>query len=159
PGRGEPRLTFHPDQRPPAGRPSHITSCRGRFAMRVLLGLLGFALCLTTSARAADVKDLIKNLKDKDTDVRRRAAGQLKDLGSDAKPAAEALILAVKDEALYVRRFAVQALGAIGPDVKGVVPALAGALKDSERRVVEAAAGALGGMGSAAVQPLLGLLR
>lgn len=105
---------------------------------------------------AADIDELVKQLKSPDADMRRAAAKALAESGADAKPAVAALADALKDKDTYVRRFAAQALGEVGPDARSAVPALAGALKDDKKQVGEAAAEALGKLGGpGAVTPLM----
>src|SRR5579872_2491996 len=130
---------------------------RGDRAMRMLVGALAVILCLS-SARAADVADLIKQLKDRDSDTRRSAAKALGEAGGDAKVVVPALVGALKDRDRFVRRFAAQSLGDLGPDAGAAVPALRKALDDSRKEVQEAAAAALGKIGPAAVQALIAAL-
>jgi HEAT repeat protein len=120
--------------------------------------LLGFVavLALAAAANAADVKELVKQLKSSDNDARRAAAKALAEAGTEAKPAVEPLTKALKDDDLFVRRFAAQALGQIGPDAKAAVPGLAAVLKDKgeKKEVQEAAATALGKIGKPGVAAL-----
>ncbi len=122
--------------------------------MRKLLGVLAVGLCLAVSALAADVEDLIKQLKDKDNDARRAAAKALAEAGGDAKAATPALVTALKDKDMFVRRFAAMALGEIGADSRDALPGLKKALDDPRKEVQEAAATAMGKMGGEAVAPL-----
>src|SRR5260370_40669517 len=117
--------------------------------MKKLLGAAAAFLCLVVSVQAADVEDLVKQLKDKDPDIRRKAAKELADVGADAKPAVPALVASLKDNDLFVRRFSAQALGAIGPDAQGALPALQKIVKDGneKKEVQEAAVLAIGKMG------------
>jgi HEAT repeat protein len=126
--------------------------------MKSLSGLMAVFLCVASAARAADVDELIKQLKDKDTDTRRAAAKALGDSGTNAKPAVNALAAALKDSDLFVRRFSAQALGEIGPDAKDAAPGLGAILKDGKEKkeVQEAAATALGKIGKAGVSALSG---
>jgi HEAT repeat protein len=127
--------------------------------MKALLGLVGIVLCATV-ATATDADEWIKQLKDKDPEVRRGAAKSLGEApGPDPKPAVEALTLALKDRDLFVRRFAAQSLGEIGPNAKAAAPALVATLDDPKREVAEAAAAALGRLGSAAVEPLIKVVK
>jgi len=51
--------------------------------MKRLLGVGVVFLCLTTAVRAdVDVDELVKQLKDKDVDVRRKAAKDLAEAGA-----------------------------------------------------------------------------
>src|SRR5262249_28367359 len=122
--------------------------------MRSLTGSLCLALWLAAPSAAADLDGLMRDLKSKDSDVRRTAAIELGKLGAEAKPAVDALVKALKDDDVYVRRFSAQALGGIGPDASGSVSALTSALRDRDKRVVEAAAQALGKIGSGGGQGL-----
>ena len=107
----------------------------------LLLGLATPVLCLPSPAWAADVKDLVEKLKDKDTDVRRAAAVELMKSGTEAKEAAPALVAALKDPDAFVRRYSAQALGAIGADPQVAIPALTGVLKNAnEKKEAQAAA-------------------
>lgn len=127
--------------------------------MKKLLGLVCAAL-LATTARGEDVAGLIKNLRDKDPEVRRAAAKGLADAGAEAKPAVSALGDAVKkDKDMFVRRFAAQALGALGEDARDAIPALATALNDEKKEVAEASANALGKIGPSAVPALMDVLK
>jgi HEAT repeat protein len=126
--------------------------------MKHFLGLIGIALCMTT-ARGADVSELVKQLKSDDIEVRRSAAKALEEGGTESKPAVPALIHALKDRDTFVRRFAAQALGAIGPEARTAVPALTMTLNDSHKEVQEAASHALGKLGPSGVQTLIALVR
>ncbi len=121
------------------------------FALALLIFTLGPLL-------AADVADLIKMLRDPDSDTRRQAARALGEAGAQARSAAPALVKALHDEDLFVRRFAADALGKIDGDHRVTVPALALALRDPAREVQQAAAGSLGSMGPAAIPALVGTL-
>jgi HEAT repeat protein len=114
---------------------------------KLLTGVLALTVWAVSSAEGADVPDLIRKLKSADSDVRRAAARELAEAGSEARPAVDALVTALKDRDLFVRRFAAQALGAIGPGAKAAVPALRTALGDRRREVQDAAAVALGKIG------------
>jgi HEAT repeat protein len=110
--------------------------------------LFGFAatLLLAGTAAAADVDMLIKQMKDKDAEVRRQAAMELAQAGADAKPALDVLIAGLKDKDLYVRRFSAQAIGAIGPDAKSAIGPLTAVMRDPKeaKEVMEAVVTALG---------------
>jgi len=127
--------------------------------MRKVLGVLGLWLGLSVPGFATDVDDLIKQLKDTDTETRRAAARSLADAGAEAKPAERALLGALRDRDMFVRRFAAKALGAIGADPKDTVPALRAALNDTRKEVQEAAATALGKMGKDGVNSLAAVVR
>ena len=111
---------------------------------------------LANVAGAADVTALVKQLKNSDPDLRRAAAKELGEAGSDAKPAITALAGALKDKDLFVRRFAAEALGKIGPDAKSAIKPLVEALNDPKKEVAQAAATALGQIGAA--EPLAAMV-
>jgi HEAT repeat protein len=121
--------------------------------MKRLLGAVGMVLGLAAAAGAADVPDLVKQLKDADPTVRRAAAKALGEACADAKTAVGPLAKALKDTDPFVRRFAAQALGEIGPDAKDAVPALNDLIKrgTDRKEVLEAAATALGKIGAGKV--------
>jgi HEAT repeat protein len=120
----------------------------------VLTGLLALSICAVTAVEGAEVRDLIAKLGKKDSDVRRAAAKELGELGSEAKEAVPALTKALRDRDVFVRRFAAEALGNIGPDAKEAVGKLTLATKDERKEVSLAAVEALGKMGTAAVPAL-----
>jgi hypothetical protein len=113
------------------------------------------------TAQAADVDGLVKQLKDKDADARRRAVKELAEAGKDAQSATPALITALKDDDLFVRRFAAQALGDIEADPKVAVPPLTALLKDpkEKKEAQQAAAESLGKMGAAGSAPLAAAIK
>src|SRR5262245_26710894 len=76
------------------------------------------------------VPDLVTALKDKDGEVRAKAAGVLWGLGAEAKDAAPALVPLLRDRHAGVRLNAAGALGQVGADAKAAIPALKDALKD-----------------------------
>jgi HEAT repeat protein len=120
---------------------------------------LGFLVCVSLTARGADVPALARQLKDGEVEDRRAAARALADLGAEAAPAVPALTTALKDRDLFVRRFSAQALGEIGPEARSALPALETALNDRRKEVQEAAAFAIGKMGSSGIQVLTGLVK
>ena len=111
--------------------------------------VVGAALFLPLSAFAQgplddeyeSVEDLIKALKDEDSEVRLNAAVTLGKMGPKAKAAVPALIKAVEDE--YMWRTAATALGNIGPQAKAAIPTLNRALEDKDLNVQRIAAAAL----------------
>jgi HEAT repeat protein len=121
-------------------------------ALVVSLGIVG-------AAHAADVAELVKKLKDKDTETRRAAAQALKESG--AKEAVGPLTEALKDNDAFVRRYVAQALAAAGPDAKPAVTNLGLMLMgDRERKEGQfAAAVALGKIGAPALPTLSLALR
>jgi HEAT repeat protein len=68
------------------------------------------------AARKAKVEERIKDLGDKDAQVRRQAVKSLGDMGPEAKEAVPSLIKAFGDPDAGVRFFATNALGKIGRD-------------------------------------------
>ena len=60
--------------------------------MKTLCRVLGVLLCAGATARAADIDALVKQLKDKDSDARRKAVKELGEAGKDAQPAAPRLL-------------------------------------------------------------------
>jgi HEAT repeat protein len=120
--------------------------------MKTLFGTVALFLCVTL-ASAAQVDDLVKQLKAAEADKRREAAEAIGKVGKEAKAAAPALIAALKDSDLFVRVFAAQSLGEIDADPKTAVPALAAALRD-KKEVQETAIVSLRKLGAAAVPTL-----
>jgi hypothetical protein len=129
--------------------------------MRALRWALGVLLFVAMAAQAADIDALVKQLKDKDSDARRKAVKELGEAGKDAQSAAPALVEALKDKDLFVRRFAAQALGDVEADPKVAAKPLAEVLKNpkEKKEVQEAAAGSLGRMGAAGVAPLTAAIK
>jgi HEAT repeat protein len=117
------------------------------------------AFLVAAAADAADVTDLVKQLRSRDEEQRRTAAKSLGEMGTDAKPAVPALAAALKDDDLFVRRFAAQALGEIGIEAKSAVPALKTALGDAKKEVAAAAAGSLARLGPDGVKVLSDVLK
>jgi HEAT repeat protein len=122
-------------------------------------GLLALTICAASLSEAAEVKELITKLKDKDSDVRRAAAKGLAELGEEAKPAVADLIKATADKDLFVRRFAAEALGNVGAEAKSAVPSLAKLLGDEKPEVQLAAVEALPKLGPASVAALTAAVR
>jgi HEAT repeat protein len=104
---------------------------------------------------------LVELLKDKDSEVRWRAAMTLGKIGPAARGTVPALVAALQDEDALVREHAAEALGDIGPDARDAVPALTTALRDPDARVRRDAVRSLGQIGEAAkaaapaIRPLL----
>src|SRR4051812_48425589 len=102
-----------------------------RFYMLLLASLLLSAnLASAGEKKAANtpLSQLVKDLTDKDADVRADAAEELGKKGPAAKKAVPDLITALKDEDEDVRDAAADALGRIGADAKAAIPALITAL-------------------------------
>jgi HEAT repeat protein len=126
--------------------------------MRKLLGIVFAIFVLVLSADAADVKELVKKLKEKDPEVRREAVRELSDLGPEAKEALAELVKALRDNDLFVRRFSAQALGNIGPDAaKDALPSFKAIVISTreDKEVQEAVVVALGKMGKNGVNLLI----
>src|SRR5215471_9302105 len=71
---------------------------------------------------ASAVPDLITALKDKDDQVRARAAESLWSIGAKAKEAIPALTFALKDKKTDVRLSAAGALGEMAPEAETAIP-------------------------------------
>jgi HEAT repeat protein len=125
--------------------------------MKRLLSLVAL-LASASLARGADVDELVKQLKNGDSEDRRAAAKSLGEGGAASKAAVPDLINALKDRDMFVRRFAAEALGEIGPDAAPAVRPLTAALDDSRKEVQNAAAVALGKLGSSGMQTLIAIV-
>ena len=102
------------------------------------------------------IQELIGQLVDKDSSVRRAAATEL---GLTGLPAVPALIRALRDETFPARAMAAMALGDIGPPAKAALPDLTRALKAQDTGLRCAAALSLGKIRPEAKSALLGLVR
>ena len=103
-----------------------------------------------------EIEQLIEDLKDKDSKVRKDAAEDLGNIGDSL--AVDPLIEALRDENSFVRQNAAKALGQI-KDVKAVEP-LIEALGDKDNDVRKYAAAALGYIGDTkAIKPLIEALK
>jgi len=103
----------------------------------------------------ADVHTLLKDLRDKDEEIRAGAATSLGILGGEAKSAVPQLSdLLTRDKSRLVRREAAKALGRIGKDAKDAVKPLASALTDADEQLRLCAVVALGEIGPAAQNAL-----
>src|SRR5258707_13524566 len=85
-------------------------------------------------AKAA-VPELITALKDKDDEIRAKAAEALWSIGSNSKDAIPALTAALKDKSAAVRLSAAGALGEMAPEAQTAIPALRDILKDKDAYV------------------------
>jgi HEAT repeat protein len=108
------------------------------------VGFAGFTflvLCALSSPRLVgdsfaqenpptEINRLIKQLTDKNPEVRQKAAFALGKIGPKAEAAVPALSKALKDENFDVRWSAAEALGEIGPKAEAAVPALIESLTD-----------------------------
>ena len=93
-----------------------------------ITALIFFSLSAIGYAQTKDVNTLIKELQNKDPDIRYKAARELGNL-KDVK-AVEPLIAALKDTDRFVRRNAAWALGEL-KDTRAVEPLIA-AMKDND---------------------------
>ena len=93
------------------------------------------------------VTQLTQMLQSEDSVKQVQGAFGLSQLGSQAKDAAPALVVALKNRHTSVREHAALALGNISPEAEVAVPALTEALRDSEMTVRRQAAIALGRLG------------
>lgn len=100
------------------------------------------------------IEPLIELLNNKDSELRRRAALALGEIGDTR--AIDALLLALNDEASNVREYAFKAIGSIG-DEKTVEP-LIGFLYSDDRKTQNLAAEALVTTGELSIEPLVKLL-
>ncbi len=101
------------------------------------------------------LSEWLKGLEDKDEKVRRKTLLSLYQVGSEAKPAAAAVVKALKDTDVTIRIYAVLILGKIGPAAKEALPALTDALKDANLGVRAQAVNALVPFGAEAVPALV----
>lgn len=117
------------------------------------LTLLGLVCVSLPVARPDDSTTIlltrwVKELDDKDQEVRVRALQGLSRLGKDVKPALPAMAKALKDMNVEIRREAARALGVLATHAVETVPALAEALQnDKEAKVRSYAAFAFKAMG------------
>lgn len=149
------------------------------FGLVILLAASGWVDAVDKS----DVPQLVRNLKSRDSDLRRRAARDLGEIGPDAKEAIPALAAALNDRDMFVRRFAARSLGRIctdandfvppltrsllssgtskelGSDPTKVAPVFARELRKLDRPVIQAVLRALGQMGQSAVPYLVAVLK
>jgi HEAT repeat protein len=124
--------------------------------MKNLLGILCGVVLLAVPAWAADeerIAVLIKQLEDKQPDVRSGAAFALGKLGPEAKNAVPALIKCLYDKDQEVKTYVARALGMIGAPA---VPSLSEALRDKNIR--SAAAFSLSLIGKDAKEAMLNLI-
>jgi HEAT repeat protein len=137
-----------------------------RRSLGAVLGVLVLTLAvLVAPARGADddpankakVAELIKNLDDRDAQIRHQAVKSLGDMGPKAKEAVPALIKTFGDPEL--RTYAFRALGAIGREAKETVPALIKTLAGPDANVRQGAARALGQIGPKAKDAVPELIR
>jgi HEAT repeat protein len=111
--------------------------------MRVVAAAMLFLLaagCGGSPARDYSVAGCIKDLEDKDANIRYTAASVLGKYGPEAVSAVPALTKALGDADKNVRVGAAYALAEIGPLANSAVPALRKATKDRDQDVRDAAA-------------------
>ena len=111
------------------------------FLAAISVGFVVLGHCCDTSSgqEQALISELIRDLKDEATDVRRAAAVAL-DCGPKANVAVPALVASLTDEDALVRLYAAQTLGGLGA---AALPSLIEALKDEDAVVRTGAAVAL----------------
>ena len=124
--------------------------------------LVGFeavvALAKVDTDNAASSQYVLAMLRDKNPDVRHRAAALLGLMGGHLQAFAPALAAAMKDENPGVRMEAVRSFMKLRPDAGLAVPALAQALGDSEKNARFYAANGLADFGPAAKPALKPLM-
>ncbi len=108
--------------------------------------------------RAADAAPALIALlpqRQKDAELRQRAAVALGLIGTPTADIVPALVAALKDEKPEVRQGAAEGLAWMGPPAREAVPALVTALKDEAADVVTAACTALARVGDTGAAPAL----
>ena len=133
---------------------------RGIKGLAVGVLVLIFCMGSIAVAQADKVDELINQLKDDNSEVRKKAAEGLSHIKGHIKAgcAVEPLIVALKDIDGEVRRKAAEALGMIG-DSRAVKPLIT-ALKDTNVSVRTGTVAALGMIkDESVVEPLIGALR
>jgi HEAT repeat protein len=111
---------------------------------------------LVQEVKRRDVKDLIKLLKDSDSDAYKSAVDAL---GMIGEPAVNPLITMLVDANEDMRLGAMWALGKIGkPAVEALITALKAAVEDADLDMLKGVVPALGEVGGPAVEPLITLL-
>jgi S1-C subfamily serine protease len=103
-----------------------------------------------TQGPAASLTDLIRDLSEKDPQVRVHALVAMSELGPAARPALPALVKATNDKEEVVRRHALDVLEKIGTPAVSDLPVLIEALRDPNMDLRLYAVRALGKMGAAA---------
>ncbi len=121
-------------------------------------GPAGWKLAEKAAAPAvpSDVPGLTAALASPDPVVRGLAALGLREKGTAARPALDALVRDLKDREAGVRMMAANAIGAIGPEARTAIPALLAACRapDEVTHVLRACADALGTLGRPAASAL-----
>lgn len=107
-----------------------------------------------------DVADLVKQLKDTNHEVRRKAASTLGEMGPEAEAAVPALgEMMFEDSDLISRDVAADALRNLGPKAAVLVPKLLKALEDDNDTVRNSAISSLGRLGMEAEQVVPALVK
>jgi HEAT repeat protein len=101
------------------------------------------------------VPSIIKQLSNKDEEVRARAADQLGDFGPKAATAVPSLLTALNDTSPRVRGAVIHALGKIGPAARAAIPAVVAALEDPKSECRCEVPDAIQGLGGEAIPYLL----
>jgi HEAT repeat protein len=105
------------------------------------------------------VPELIQSFKDRDHNVRYRAAWALHSIGPDGEEAVPALIKALHDDHEQVRTWSAYALGEIGPQARDAAMDLVKLLRDPKANLRQQASSALQKIGEHAVPALIEALR
>lgn len=128
-----------------------------RLSLAVVLSLSGLLALVSAqekeepSHRGRTLTEWRKDLKDKDAEVRRKAALALAQMGKDAAPAVPDLAAVLQDEKPTVRVAAATALWRLGPIARDAAPAVIKVYQDvnQEDEVRMMAGFALGKIGAA----------
>lgn len=118
-----------------------------------LIMLMAILSCVFSIGCSQDINTLIQKLKDKDSDVRWKAADKLARIGT---PAVAPLITALRNEDADIRLWVASILGKI-KDPRAIEPLIV-ALKDDNSDVRDKAAWALSQIGLPAVELLIDAL-
>jgi HEAT repeat protein len=107
--------------------------------LHVIALVLLVAGCARSAKKDYSVTACIRNLEDKDPDVRYTAVSVLGSYGPEAREAVPALTKALRDPDKHVRTGVAYALAEIGADARSAIPALVEASKDRDADVRSAA--------------------
>ncbi len=126
-----------------------------RLETLVFMSVLLWAAGACRLGAASPVDRNIRLLRGKDAGERVAAVIALGELGTRARKAVPALLIALDDPEPMVRERAAEALGKIGASDKKTILSLIGRFADEDPFVAGKAIGAVAGMGGAAVGHLL----